>query len=173
MAVTDSCHYLCEDLSGSDLVELLLLLEKMEQLSALQVLHHDYHLHVGQGIAIKDFDDVRVAQGLEGFDLTKDHVYISGSGYLTTELLIFYNFRILIAARVSLMLLLASQTRPNPPSPKVFSSWYYPKLRVPSKSYPTSTHNYLCSRICDRCCGHTRALPRPVPPPRAKRAEST
>jgi hypothetical protein len=83
VAVTDSCHYLCEDLSGSDLVELLFLLEKMEQLSSLQVLHHDYHLHVGQSIAIKDFDDVRVAEGLEGFHLTKYHVYISGSGYLT------------------------------------------------------------------------------------------
>jgi hypothetical protein len=42
----------------------------------------------------------------------------------------------LIAASYSVMLLLASHTRPNPPSPRGFKSVNSPKLRSESKSSP-------------------------------------
>jgi len=39
-------------------------------------------LHVGQGITIDNFDDIRMTKSFEGFDFSKYNIDISGYGYI-------------------------------------------------------------------------------------------
>ena len=96
----------------------------MQQFPSGQVFHDDDKLHVGEGVAVQYFYDVGVGESFEGLDLPKDHIYVSSTRYISRSILIFYSFKIFIAARDSLILLLASHTLPKPPSPRGFSSWY-------------------------------------------------
>lgn len=63
VTVTDSLDYLHENFPGRALVHLAFFFDQIEQFPSGQVLHDNDQLHVGEGVAVRYFDDVGVGEG--------------------------------------------------------------------------------------------------------------
>lgn len=77
MAVLHPFHDLPEEYLSSLLVQFPFLLHILQQLSALQKLHDDGHLHVLKREAVVHLYDVLMVEGLQDFCLDEDIVDVA------------------------------------------------------------------------------------------------
>lgn len=110
--------------------------EVVKHLTTLKVLHDNVDLHIFEHVAVDDFDNIGVVEGLEVLYLTKDHVNIGSTGWVIKRVHIFYTLMILTAASSLVIMFSASITLPNPPSPRGLRILYSPKFDSKSKSSP-------------------------------------
>ena len=60
VTMADRLNDLNKDLASRVLIELDFFFQELQQFSSCQIFHHDNKLHIGECVAVENFDDVGV-----------------------------------------------------------------------------------------------------------------